>query len=104
MYRKPPSDAQLAAFGFTRADFDADVLDIWPDNLLAVAAFKALRTQWRYMPGGMDRPAIPSGLDYASIDTVFRHVGIPAEAQPQVFADVQLMEVAALNEMRRENG
>lgn len=63
-----------------------------------MATFKALRTQWRHGMNG------PTGLDYSAIDPVFRHLQVPPEQQSHIFADLQLMEVAALNEIRKSNG
>lgn len=64
--------------------------DVFPENWDALNIFLACSTQWRYraIPNG----SMPSGLEYASVQAVMQlH-----EAPRDVFAQVQVMEFAAL--------
>jgi len=51
-------------------------------------------TQWQVGSGG------PVGLDYGVLREVMRLTGVARSDWPQVFADVRVMESAALDEMR----
>lgn len=66
-----------------------DTFEVQPANWPAVTAFLACETQWRVAAGlaGL----IWLGLDYAAVDVVLRRTGSDA-----AFADLQLMEDAAL--------
>lgn len=54
-------------------------------------------TQWR-MAGGMGGTA-PTGLDYHALVAVLDFLEVPAEERADVFADVQVLEGAALEAM-----
>lgn len=64
---------------------DFEVLD---ENWQTVAIFMRLQTQWVPSMGGL------LGLNYQSVDFLFRIEGI--ENQRDMLADLQVMEVAAL--------
>jgi hypothetical protein len=50
-------------------------------------------TQWRIGPAGA------SGLDYAALPFVMRACGIPRSEWSDVFEDLRVLEVAALNQL-----
>lgn len=89
----------MRAFGLTEADYEGDLVQIWPENLHAVQAFSAVSTQWRYSgmggPSGLDYPAV-----FATVDRLFR--ALTVEARDDVFADMQIMERAALSEINKK--
>lgn len=66
------------------------VVEVWPDNILAVNTFIAMSTQWRV--GAMGA----TGLDYNAMPVVMRMIGIPPASRASVFEDVRTMEDAAL--------
>jgi hypothetical protein len=66
--------------------------EVWPDNWPAACVFLDSLTQWRYSHSG------PMGLDYTALETVMRIQGV--ENMQAVFADVRVMEAAALAEIR----
>jgi hypothetical protein len=93
-------------------DFEAD-LDFWgipdemrpekpteygvlPENWDAVTLFLALQTQWNINPSGTR-----SGLNYTSLRIVSNLRGV--KLTPELFADIQLMEVTLIN-TEREHG
>lgn len=70
-------------------------MGVWPENWDSVQVFISLGTQWTVGPGG------PIGLVYASLPVVLRRWRIPLDRRDAVFDDLQVMEGAALEEMRQ---
>lgn len=68
-----------------------DEFFVWEDNRAAAELFLALSTQWR--TAGMD--GVPTGLDYAAIPATARMRA--TKMTPALFADIRLMEHAALD-------
>jgi Phage related hypothetical protein (DUF1799) len=66
--------------------------EIWQDNLPALEIFLACHKQWRILTGG-DKPWY-QGLRYLEVEAVMRIRRIKNQAA--VFADVQVMEEAAM--------
>jgi len=68
---------------------------IWPENQPAVSVFGRSVTLWKRFitPFGS---MIYSGLDYTSFPFLMRACGIADENVPDVFYDIQIMEMAAL--------
>jgi hypothetical protein len=87
-------EAELKAFGFTKADFDAEIVEIWPDTLDAYRLFDGMNTQWLV---GMSSV---HGLIYASLPIVAMALGL--ELNSEVMSDIRVMEVAALKEMNKD--
>jgi hypothetical protein len=52
-------------------------------------------TQWRSGMGGA------TGLDYSALPEVWRRTKTPEAERDQVFADLRVMEMVALDEMRK---
>lgn len=86
-----PSDEELEAACLTREDFASEEVDPWPDNISALLLFQYMRTQWRTGARG------PSGLDYMVMHHRMARMGLPPDEYDQLEADIQIMEVAALN-------
>jgi hypothetical protein len=65
----------------------------------AVQAFSSVSTQWRFSgmggPSGLDYPAV-----FATVDRMLRDLTV--DDRDQVFADIQIMERAALDEMNKK--
>ena len=78
---------------------DADTVLVWRENVMAVNLYLAVGTQWRV--GGMGSA---TGLDYpavfATMDRLLR--GETQERKDALFADLQVMERAALEEMAKK--
>lgn len=97
LYRAEPDREQMAANGLTMADFEADyTAHIWPDNVMPVDVFVAMGTQWRVAFGGC------TGLDYGALPEVMRMCGVKRSDWSRVFADVRVMEQAALEQMDKD--
>lgn len=97
MYGKRVTESEARAGGYLLSDFDDDVVEIWPENAGAVSAFSAVGTQWRTgMNGatGLDYPAV-----FATLDRIRRD--LDDAGRDALFADIQVMERAALQEMAR---
>lgn len=88
--------AMAAVFGFTPEDFIQAPVAVWPDCWQAVQLFESLATQWRMGFAG------PVGLDYAAVPAVMRLTGVPAADRKDVFADLQIMEYAALEALSEQ--
>lgn len=56
-------------------------MEVWPENEPALAVFGAMLTQWH-----------KNGLIYTALPTVMGFLKIPPEEQPDVFADLQVLE------------
>ena len=86
----------MAAAGFAPEDYDCDVIDVWPENWDTVQFFLSLPTQWRYGMSGR------TGLDYTAVLAMLREMRLPREQRDRIFAGVQVMEIAALEEMNKK--
>lgn len=79
---------------------DADTVTIWPENVQSVNLFLSVGTQWRV--GGMGGA---TGLDYQAVfstmDRLLRNES--QERKDALFADLQVMERAALKEINRKD-
>lgn len=91
------TEAELAELHSQTADFE-----VHRDNWRAVCLFERLGTQWRLAVGMSG--AIVLGLDYAGVAAAMALAGVRKAAQGRLFADLQLMEMAALPEMNRRKG
>jgi hypothetical protein len=91
-----PTAADLHANGLTLEDFgDQFTAYVWPDNWQTCMVFRWLMSQWNYGPGG------PVGLRYEVFPEARLRFGIKPEDWPAICDDLQLMEDAALEEMRK---
>ena len=86
----------MAVLGLSEDDYEPDPVYILPDNWLSVTVFNSLSTQWRVGYSG------PTGLDYAVLDGMFKLAGVKKKDRPQVFADIRIMESAALTVMHQK--
>ncbi len=75
-------------------DADDDMFDVLSTNWDSFCAFLDCATQWRILGGLAGLSWL--GLDYAGVDVVLRRRGYA----DKVFADLQLMERAALEVIR----
>lgn len=87
----------MQAFGLLPEDVAPPPVEVWPCCVTAVNVFGSLSTQWRVGPAGA------TGLDYAALEPTLRLLAVPPDDWPALFEDVQTMERAALEEMRREH-
>ena len=95
LYEKPPSTAELAAFGFTPDLFESDPVEVWPCHWQAVTLFIQLGTQWRVGVNGY------TGLDYTALFALCERKGISGDAFDELFDDIRTLEATALNEIHK---
>ena len=69
-------------------------IEVWDDHWLAFSVFRACGTQWRLLVVG--KTVVHLGLDYPGVEVVMRNLLPPETDRGAVFADVMLMEAAAL--------
>lgn len=83
-----------AAKRFQTQQIAANEIGVWPENWQSVGFFMDYcRTQWRTGMGG------PTGLDYTAVLACLRTMRLGRERADEVFADVRVMEAAALGAM-----
>jgi len=92
LYTQPPKADE--SLGLTAADFETAPVEVWPDNWVAVALFRGMATQWSVGMGG------PIGLRYEALRELRLAWRIPAADWPELFDALQVMEGAALAQMR----
>lgn len=80
--------------GLTDAIEHADTIELWPENVEPISVFMRLQSQWRVGPAG------PLGLEYSCVESFLRLARV--KRTPELFADIQAMETAALRAMRGE--
>lgn len=81
----------MASSGFSPADYE-ETVDVWPENWPACALFIDLSTQWRTGMAGA------TGLDYAVLFDLLDRRGYTGAAWEEMFADIRVLEEAALEE------
>lgn len=86
----------MAAAGFSPEDYDHDVIEVWPEHWDAVHFFLRLPTQWRYGMSGR------TGLDYTAVMSLLATMRLPPDKADEILESVQVMEMAALEEMKRK--
>jgi len=86
----------MAAAGFAPEDFDADVIEVWPEHWDAVRFFLRLPTQWRYGMSGR------TGLDYTAVMSLLATLRLPLDKEAEILESVQVMEIAALEEINKK--
>lgn len=95
MYHRLPTKDELGEdSGLDPEDYALDPVDVWPANWEAFCLFADLETQWRVGIGGA------TGLDYTAVVSMMDLHEVPRERRRELLADLQVMEKAALKQMR----
>lgn len=66
------------------------------DNWKPMLLFLACQTQWQRDFVGMDGTLVWKGFDYPGVEVVIRMQGYRGQTARDIFADLQVMEAAAL--------
>ena len=74
---------------------DAKKYQLWPENESAFRFFIALEFQWRVVAGFGFISHL--GLDYGAVHSAMKMMGIDRAQWPDLFADVRVMDKAALS-------
>lgn len=82
--------------GLTLTDIAPPLVALLPENQLPFNVFCAMDTQWRVGAGGA------TGLDYGTLPTVMRFMGIKRGLWSEIWDAVRVMESAALEEMHKD--
>lgn len=79
----------------TKQDDEEDdgAVRVWDSNWRSVRAFLGVSTQWRVVARGMTGILTFIGLDYAAVRAALGN----CEDSDEIFADIQVMEAAALD-------
>lgn len=81
----------MTASGLTIEDYDADVVEVWPECWPAFELFARLRTQWTVGMNGL------CGLRYEAVYPLLDRMHLSPSEWEQMFSDLQEMESAALS-------
>jgi len=73
-YVRRPQQA-LSALGFKAADYDADVLRVWPENWPILQLLDAMADRWDVLVAG--NRVLYHRLDYAALPVIAQAHGIP---------------------------
>lgn len=93
LYRRAPTNEELAGACITLEEWAGPPVQVWPENVQATATFITMGTQWRSGFSGY------TGLDYSALPEVWRRTKVPPEERDAVFADLVVIERAALEAM-----
>lgn len=88
----------MAAAGFTPEDYESDPVEVWPENWPAWSLFCELSGQWRLAPMGG-----PASLDYCALFMRMDRLGLDDVEWNERFADIRVIEAAALKQMNQAN-
>jgi hypothetical protein len=91
-----PPEVIAAAEAHARRALD---FELFEDCAQALEVFQRMATQWRTR--GMDGAL--QGLDYNTFPFVMQMCQVPRRARPQVFEDVQVMEMETLKVIRERD-
>lgn len=92
-----PSAAEMASAGFTPEDYETDPVELWPENWAAWSLFAELSGQWRMAPMGG-----AAALDYTALFLRMDRLRLQPQQWDEMFADVRVIEAAALKQMALE--
>jgi hypothetical protein len=81
-----------------RAQPEEEIFWVYEENWESVLFFFALQTQWKV--GGMGGHI---GLDYAGVEAAIRVNEIPRNKRKALFADIQIMESAAMKALNKKH-
>ena len=98
MYAKGPTEEQLAALGLTAQDFEADAVEVWPENVPALQMFQRIGTRW--VMGGMGGV---TGIRWEAIYPLMDRLNLEPEAWDKLLSDLEVMEQAALEVINRKD-
>jgi len=75
---------------------DLGSIEVWPEHYQVYSVFIAMNTQWRTGMNGV------TGLDYNALREVWDRTRTPEEDRDEIFYELQIMERAALEEIREQ--
>lgn len=81
-----------------RAQPEEEICWVYEENWKSVLFFFALQTQW--VMGGMGGYI---GLDYAGVEAAIRLNEVPGNTRKSLFADIQIMELAAMEVLNKKH-
>ena len=82
----------------TAQDFEADAVEVWPENVPALQMFQRIGTRW--VMGGMGGV---TGIRWEAVYPLMDRLGLDYQAWDALLADLEVMEQAALLEINRKD-
>jgi hypothetical protein len=95
LYQRLPGGDDPVSKAFAKAARNR-VAEVWPENWPALQLFLEVGTQWRFSMNGRE------GLDYSILFRRLDDKGLSRDEWEQFFADIQHLELAALNASREQ--
>lgn len=95
MYEPEITEAEAKSEGFELEDYETDVIEVWPDNVLALDLFRRVGTRWRIPPMG----GVPIGLQWEAIYPLMERMKLDDDAWNGLHDDLMIMEAAAIETM-----
>lgn len=84
--------------GFTPEDYD-ETVEVWPENWRSWCLYAEMSGQWRRASSGLGG-SVPVALDYTPLFMRMERMSLSDEEFNALFADIRVIEAAALEEMR----
>lgn len=81
---------------------DSSEVEVWEENVPVFKLFCDLQTQWNIVSGGMG--SARTGLNYLVVLALLDRKELSKEDYKNMFEDMQVLEIAALEEMNAAQG
>lgn len=96
MFEPPITEAEAKSEGFELEDYETEVVEVWPDNELALGIFRRVGTRWRLPPMG----GAPVGLQWEAIYPLMNRMKLGDDDWNDLHDCLMEMEQAAVETMR----
>lgn len=87
----------MRAAGFEPEDYEADAVEVWPENVPALQMFQRVGTRWVVGMGGI------TGIRWEAVYPLMDRLKLEPEAWDDLLADMEVMERAALEVLNRKD-
>ncbi|HVR48681.1 MAG TPA: DUF1799 domain-containing protein [Pseudorhodoferax sp.] len=95
MYEPPVTEAEARSEGFELEDYTTDIVEVWPDNELALSVFKRVGTKWMIQA----MSAVPYGLRWEAMYPLMDREGLDDAGWNDLHDALTEMEHAAIATM-----
>ena len=101
-YRKKEEGKPSPFLAGILAAQDSEIVEVWEENVPVFRMFCELQTQWNQVSGGTG--SARTGLNYLVVFALLDRMELSKEDYQNMFDDVRVLEVAALEEMNSSQG
>lgn len=96
MFEPPVTESEAKSEGFELEDYETEIVEVWPDNELALDIFRRVGTRWRSPPTG----GVPIGLQWEAIYPLMDRQKLGDDEWNDLHDDLMALEMAAVDVMR----